>query len=78
MLLQMFTNVTDLILDFAFLSGAESGKSRIKNPFLDLSKGTHPYCMLRRRGEKNIYFLVGSFQDKEFQKMKKWHFIGSG
>ena len=31
------------ISDFMFLSTAKSGKSRIKNPFLDSPKGTHPY-----------------------------------
>ena len=30
------------ISDFTFLSTAKSGKSRIKNPFLDSPKGTHP------------------------------------
>ena len=36
------TKVTNPISDFAFLSTAKSGKSRIKNPFLDSPKGTHP------------------------------------
>ena len=33
--------VTDRISDFAFVSAAKSGKSRIKNLFLDSPKGTH-------------------------------------
>ena len=36
------TKVTNPISDFAFLSTAKSGKSGIKNPFLDSPKGTHP------------------------------------
>ena len=36
------TKVTNPISDFTFLSTAKSGKSRIKNPFLDSPKGTHP------------------------------------
>ena len=36
------TKVTDPISDFAFLSTAKSGKSRIKIPFLDSPKGAHP------------------------------------
>ena len=36
------TKVTNPISDSTFLSTARSGKSRIKNPFLDSSKGTHP------------------------------------
>ena len=38
------TKVTNPISDFTFLSTAKSGKSRIKNPFLDAPKGTHPKC----------------------------------
>ena len=38
--------VTNPISDFTFLSTAKSGKSRIKNPFLDSPKGTHPWCLL--------------------------------
>ena len=34
--------VTNPISDFTFLSTAKSSKSRIKNPFLDSPKGTHP------------------------------------
>jgi len=40
--LRQLTKVTDLISDFAFLLAAKSGKSRIKNPFLDSPKGPHP------------------------------------
>ena len=36
------TKVTNPISDFTFLSTAKSGKSRIKNLFLDSPKGTHP------------------------------------
>ena len=36
------TKVTNPILDFTFLSTAKSGKSRLKNPFLDSPKGTQP------------------------------------
>ena len=36
------TKVTNPISDFTFLSTAKSGKSMIKNPFLDSPKGTHP------------------------------------
>ena len=36
------TKVTNPISDFTFLSTAKSGKSRIKNPFFDSPKGTHP------------------------------------
>ena len=35
------TKVTNPISDFTFLSTAKSGKSRIKNPFLNSPKGTH-------------------------------------
>ena len=49
-----------------------------KSIFGFAERSTYPYCMLRRWREKNIYFLVVSFQDTELQKMKKWHFIGSG
>ena len=43
--LQKVTKVTNPISDFTFLSTAKSGKSRIRNPFLDSLKGTlsaHP------------------------------------
>ena len=40
------TKVTNPISDFTFLSTAKSGKSRIKNPFLDSPKGTHPLSWL--------------------------------
>ena len=40
------TKVTNPISDFTFLSTAKSGKSRIKNPFLDSPKGTHPKSLL--------------------------------
>ena len=42
MRLRKVTKVTNPISDFAFLLTTKSGKSRIKNPFLDSSKGTHP------------------------------------
>ena len=34
--------VTNPVSDFTFLSSSKSVKSRIKNPFLDAPKGTHP------------------------------------
>ena len=40
------TKVTNPISDFTFLSTAKSGKSRIKNPFLDSPKGTHPKTLV--------------------------------
>ena len=43
--LRKVTKVTNPISDFTFLSTAKSGKSRIRNPFLDSLKGTlsaHP------------------------------------
>ena len=43
--LQKVTKVTDSFSDFAFLSAAKSGKSRIKNLFLDSLKGAHPQVL---------------------------------
>ena len=40
------TKVTNPISDFTFLSTAKSGKSRIKNPFLNSPKGTHPMSFI--------------------------------
>ena len=34
--------VTNLFSDFAFLSTVKSAESRIKNPFLDSTKGRYP------------------------------------
>ena len=45
--LRKVTKVTNPILDFTFLSTTTSGKSRIKNPFLDSPKGTHSRTSLR-------------------------------
>ena len=42
------TKVTNPISDFTFLSTAKFGKSRIKNPFLDSPKGTHPEILASR------------------------------
>ena len=40
--LRKIAKVTNLILDFTFLSTTKSDKSRIKSPFLDSPKVTHP------------------------------------
>ena len=40
------TKVTNPISDFTFLSTAKSGKSRIKNPFLNSPKGTLPMSFI--------------------------------
>ena len=40
--LRKVTKVTYPISDFAFLLAPKSGKSRIKNPLLNSTKGTHP------------------------------------
>ena len=58
------TKVTNPISDFTFLSTAKFGKSRIKNPFLDSPKGTHPnlarsHERICRPGKSNFSQVTG-------------------
>ena len=54
------TKVTNPNSDFTFLSTAKSGKSKIKNPFLDSPKGTRPKCSSLARARS-----IGTAREKK-------------
>ena len=65
------TKVTNPISDFTFLSTAKSGKSRIKNPFLDSLKGTHPKKSKSGFHGFRFYRPIGK-SEKGFAKLFSW------
>ena len=67
------TKVTNPISDFTFLSTAKSGKSRIKNPFLDSPKGTHPQYSIGtvELGKFLHYIESSSYRTPRFNEFSK-------
>ena len=62
--------------DFTFLSTAKSGKSRIKNPFLDSPKGTHPKNLNPERFELDLNLTLFESEVK-FTAIFSWCWVRS-
>ena len=58
--------IANPISDFTFLSTAKSGKSRIKNPFLDSPKGKHPYMLSNHTELRKKTFLEATYSYRRY------------